>query len=107
MKLKPKKGSSIHIGAIQKQFCESLNFTNPFLQNNGYGDGKIMCISNLGFKLGQSVGQVKGFNELSKITITMTDNIMKVSLNKQSIEFTVPKNGEHFFFFNLQGESEI
>lgn len=37
----------------------------------------------------------------------MTDNIMKISLNKQSIEFTVPKNGEHCFFFNLQGESEI
>lgn len=66
-----------------------------------------MCISNLGFKLGMFVGQLKGFSELSKLTITMTDNIMKISLNKQSIEFTVPKNGEHCFFFNLQGESEI
>jgi YHS domain-containing protein len=39
--------------------------------------------------------------------MTVNGQIMKIAVKKNRAEFSIPSNGEFYFFFCLQGQSEI
>lgn len=104
--VKLKKGGSIHIGAIRKDFFDGLNFKAPQPWNGAQSEGKLHYYNNHATVFGQKSSQLKTFSEGSNMEVTMSGDVMKISMKKNSAEFKLAE-GEFYFFFSLAGNAEI
>lgn len=101
-----KKGGAITIGAIRKDFFQTLNSKAPNPWNGAQNNGKVHFYNNHGLVFGQSNSSLKTFSEGSNMEMSMNGDKMKITMKKNSAEYKL-SGGDFFFFFNLIGNAEV
>lgn len=82
-----KKGGTIYLGAIRRDYFEGLNYKAPQPWNGGNSVGKVHFYNNQSMVYGQTTSQLKTFSEGSNMEISMNGDTMKIAMKKNSAEF--------------------
>ena len=89
IKMKAKKGATIHIGAINKKLFETEKHMN-FTANMGNKFGRLFYYANNGTTYGQTISSAKPFHEQSNVQINLDKELMRIAFGKGFAEFKLP-----------------